>query len=148
MATKRRKCDIPTAGKAPPPGMEVCPICGLLPSDREKNGCSFFNRCRSLKFAGGPKSSAVARSEHFRRFHADFCPTCRLPKDVCHDKKITRIKSRRTKEGDSYISGQEMRDLLSREPCRTKPKSPDGRFTPVKPDWYVEEASPLPPQES
>ena len=146
MATKMRKCDKVQQNPLLPV-KECCPICGL-PHKRSgvKPFCEFYTRCEKLKYAEGEAESAKMRSEHFRRFHADICPQCFLPREVCKQKRIASYKrkianlSRAKLRDDPYIEDGEMKKALEVLTCQPPDRS---KYTPKIPDWYVE-AEPCP----
>lgn len=167
MSQRNRKCDKPIWKTAPGPPLVCCPICSLPPSSREvvtkkfkdtdeivsedhQGGCSFFARCEKLKMSDDPAESARLRSEHFRKFHTPFCPTCRRPVGDCRRLKLGRVKTRLKRKqkdvGDFPLFGggeashslrstpEELRRLADSEKCEPPDTS---KYSPITPDWYT-----------
>lgn len=156
MAVKTRKCDraIPEVAA---PARECCPICGLPPYFTVKigkkrdtvMGCTFYTRCRDLKFDDNPTVSARLRSRHFREFHEEICQECRFPIGECRERRSVKVKTRLTRTAEpvhsplfdgpyassAYKTGEEMKELIDAEPCTYRVKAD---YTAVKPDWYTE----------
>lgn len=153
---KRTKSDSgkkpPAFQHAPPPRRIVCPICGLpgdgtgnedvngviTPDPKKKITCEFFSRCRDLKFDNDRHESARLKSEHFIKFHGDFCPVCQEPQIVCRQKKVAKVMARAKKLGsqngdDWYLEPNEIREAADLEKCKP-PNQSD--YTAVLPNWW------------
>jgi hypothetical protein len=133
---RARKCDRPKVAPTLPPKV-VCPICKRPPSVFASGaiGCTFMERCSTLAIGKQEKA------DYFRRFHADVCESCRLPKEECRAKRITRVKSRLTRDVKSearvtaYVSPEKLRLLVDAEKCVCPDKID---YTPIMPEWWVE----------
>lgn len=147
MSAKMRKCDkIKQVLEQPPKA--CCPICTLPayePSRKvgsktipgEPSGCEFFARMRDKQFSAHKAESARLRSKTFVMYHADICETCKQPKEECRKKRLAAVKRNLKKTVlCGYATPEELTALVDDQPCQPPDRS---KYTPVKPDWYVEE---------
>lgn len=124
------------------PEMEACPICGfaegVIKNGKVSDGCSFFRRCRNLKFG-----SNELRSKAFRDMHADVCGVCFLPVEECRTKRLQAVRRQLKKDVangervDTFANPEELKKLIGLQEC----SPPKRNYTPVKPEWYTEKDS-------
>jgi hypothetical protein len=85
-------------------------------------------------FDQDPVVSAQRRSEAFRRYHHDTCPTCRRDTQECRNQRIEAVLRELKKDGD-YLEPDAFRRSVDVKQCRAPQLERD--YSLVLPDWWV-----------